>query len=207
MNGCLFFAETGHSLCEPFLSYWRGHGLQDTRLDAYGRSLALFGFPLSEPRMETNSSGDTVLTQWFERARFEDHGPRGVLLGLLGNETRSAPRLPPPPPVPGPSPTAACPEIPAPVDARIRPGTCLTFGDVMSMDIFGFAPGEEIAFWLTSPYQEVFGTEQVIPVGADGSLRGLEFPTDVLSAGMWFWVFQGRQSGHQSIIYFYVKQS
>ncbi len=51
--------------------------------------------------METNSSGDTVLTQWFERARFEYHpnNPAAfrVLLGLLGNEVRgnSAPTLAP----------------------------------------------------------------------------------------------------------------
>ena len=31
-----------------------------------------------------------MLTQWFERARFEDHGSKGVLLGLLGNEVRGA---------------------------------------------------------------------------------------------------------------------
>jgi hypothetical protein len=36
-------------------------------------ALALFGYPITEPAMETNSSGDTVLTQWFERARFECH--------------------------------------------------------------------------------------------------------------------------------------
>ncbi len=53
--------------------------------------------PLSEPQTETNAAGDTVLTQWFERARFEDHGAKGVLLGLLGNETRAQPSLLPPP--------------------------------------------------------------------------------------------------------------
>ncbi len=26
--GCLFFPETQHNLCEPFLSYWRSHGLE-----------------------------------------------------------------------------------------------------------------------------------------------------------------------------------
>src|SRR3712207_8714721 len=36
-------------------------------------ALALFGLPLTAPRVETNSSGDSVLTQWFERARFEYH--------------------------------------------------------------------------------------------------------------------------------------
>jgi hypothetical protein len=99
-TGCLFFAQTGHSVCNQaagigFLSYWQSHGLQDPSLNAYQRSLALFGLPLSEPQIETNSSGDTVLTQWFERARFEYHpnNPRAfkVLLGLLGVETNPAP--------------------------------------------------------------------------------------------------------------------
>jgi hypothetical protein len=96
---CRFFPETGHSLCEPFLSYWRANGLEfDGRRGASeAESLALFGLPLGEPQVETNSSGDSVLTQWFERARFERHErnpinqqplPRGrqVLLGRLGAE-------------------------------------------------------------------------------------------------------------------------
>src|SRR6266508_6340268 len=91
-EGCQFFETTGHTVCEPFLSYWRGHGLEFDGQPgtSYEESLALFGLPLSEPAMETNSSGDTVLTQWFERARFEFHPqnapPYNVLLGLLGNE-------------------------------------------------------------------------------------------------------------------------
>lgn len=85
---CEFFAETGRNVCEPFLSYWRRNGLLDPRLNAYQRSLALFGLPLTEPAMEVNSSGDRVLTQWFERARFEHHPANPpayqVLLGRLG---------------------------------------------------------------------------------------------------------------------------
>ncbi len=91
-DGCRFFAETNHTLCEPFLSYWQRNGLE---FDGRGgtseaESLALFGLPLSEPMMETNSSGFTVLTQWFERARFEylpdNRDPYKVLLGRLGVE-------------------------------------------------------------------------------------------------------------------------
>jgi hypothetical protein len=47
--------------------------------------------------METNSSGDTVETQWFERARFECHPNNPpefrVVLGLLGNEVRQNPAV------------------------------------------------------------------------------------------------------------------
>ncbi|GAB4196044.1 MAG: hypothetical protein OHK0022_13240 [Roseiflexaceae bacterium] len=100
-EGCRYFAETGHSLCEPFLSYWRANGLEfDGRRGASeAENLALFGLPLSEAQRETLAGGQTYTVQWFERARFEQHTrnpvtgeslPRGqqVLLGLLGNETQ-----------------------------------------------------------------------------------------------------------------------
>lgn len=91
-DGCLFFAETGRNLCEPFLGYWRRNGLEfDGRPGtSYAESLALFGLPLTVPAVETNSSGAAVLTQWFERARFEylpdNPDPYKVLLGRLGAE-------------------------------------------------------------------------------------------------------------------------
>lgn len=93
---CKFFAITGHSLCADFLSYWQSNGLSfdGGAAKTYAESLALFGYPISEPRMETNSSGDTVLTQWFERARLEIHpentGTYRVLLGRLGADLFTA---------------------------------------------------------------------------------------------------------------------
>jgi hypothetical protein len=79
--GCRWFVETGHSLCEPFLSYWEQNN-----------SLTLFGFPISEPMVETNAAGFTGTVQWFERRRMEWHPnnqpPYNILLGLLGNEVR-----------------------------------------------------------------------------------------------------------------------
>jgi lysophospholipase L1-like esterase len=98
--GCLWFDETGHNVCNQsgslgFMSYWQRHGLRDARLDAYARSLALFGLPLTAQRSETNTSGDTVITQWFERARLEWHPSKPdeykVLLGLLGRDVQGAP--------------------------------------------------------------------------------------------------------------------
>ena len=102
--GCLWFPQTGHNVCDQdasgssapdrgFRSYWEGEGLRDQRLTLYGRSLALHGLPLTAARLETNAGGQTVLTQWFERGRFEWHpeNPRGfrVVLGLLGAEVRA----------------------------------------------------------------------------------------------------------------------
>lgn len=88
-----YFNQTGHAIThEPFWQYFRNHGLEFDGKQGFSleESLALFGLPLSEATMETNSSGDTVLTQWFERARFEFHPNKPaeyqVLLGLLGKE-------------------------------------------------------------------------------------------------------------------------
>jgi hypothetical protein len=95
-DGCRFFKETGHSLCSDFKKYWEQNGLRfdpnSNLVYSYQESLALFGYPISEPKVETNSSGDQVLTQWFERARFELHPNNPeifkVELGLLGNELK-----------------------------------------------------------------------------------------------------------------------
>ena len=89
-----YFKETGHAVAPQFWAYWRSHGLELGDANVTEReALALFGYPISEPQMETNSSGDRVLTQWFERARFEYHpnNPAAyrVLLGRLGAELRS----------------------------------------------------------------------------------------------------------------------
>ncbi len=91
-----YFKETGHAIADPaFWSYWSSHGLEfdGRRGTSLAESLALFGYPISEARVERNASGDAVLTQWFERARFEyhPHNPAAsrVLLGRLGAEVRS----------------------------------------------------------------------------------------------------------------------
>jgi len=99
-DGCLWFPETRYNLCDyigwngpefklGFLSYWRAHGLREGRMDAYQRSLALLGYPISGLFEAYNSSGDYVLIQIFERARMEYHFAKpehGVLLGRLGAE-------------------------------------------------------------------------------------------------------------------------
>jgi type VII secretion-associated serine protease mycosin len=91
-SDCLFFEATGHSLCGQFLRYWQANGLEldGRRGKSQQESLALLGQPISEPQLETFPDGRTYVVQWFERARFEDHGSEGVLLGLLGNELAAA---------------------------------------------------------------------------------------------------------------------
>jgi hypothetical protein len=96
--GCLWFEETGHNVCDQaaglgFKTYWQTNGLKLAGLDAYRRSLALFGLPLTAARPEPSADGQTLLTQWFERARFEWHPSNPstfkVQLGLLGAEVRA----------------------------------------------------------------------------------------------------------------------
>jgi hypothetical protein len=89
-----YFPQTGHAIDPVFWDYWNTHGLELGDAGVSSReSLALFGYPLSEAEVETNSSGDTVLTQWFERARFEYHpnnpDPYKILLGHLAVELRT----------------------------------------------------------------------------------------------------------------------
>lgn len=68
---CLFFAETGHSLCGRFLSYWQSHGLEmgDEGI-TFQESLALFGYPISEEFTDPETG---YVSQFFERAIFEYH--------------------------------------------------------------------------------------------------------------------------------------
>jgi hypothetical protein len=86
-----YFAETSHGAPDQFHAYWAGHGLDfgDPGV-SFRESLALFGYPLSEPMVETNADGDTVLTQYFERAVFEYHPDNPpewqVLLRRVGAE-------------------------------------------------------------------------------------------------------------------------
>jgi hypothetical protein len=86
-DGCLFFAQTGQNICEPFLHTWHSYGLEFGLPGiSEAESVALFGLPITSARTETLSNGHPYTVQWFERARFEDHGSDGVLLGLLGRE-------------------------------------------------------------------------------------------------------------------------
>ena len=170
-EGCWFAVETRHAVCDQapglgFLSFYRSHGLElgDPGV-SHRESLALFGLPLTEPQIEINAAGDSVLTQWFERARFEWHPDKPdaykVLLGLLGRESWGALPRPlesgkPAPPAIGrpapqapPSPTAA-PEAPAP-PARSAPAPAPT---PMPVDAGDEALKERIFALVNALHQE-----------------------------------------------------
>ncbi len=52
--------------------------------------MAIHGYPLTAPRMETLEDGKAYTVQYFERARFELHpenvAPYDVLLGQFGRQ-------------------------------------------------------------------------------------------------------------------------
>jgi sugar lactone lactonase YvrE len=81
-----FFKETSHNLSGQFMNYWQSNG-----------GLERFGFPISEAEDQVDpETGKVFLTQWFERARFEEHPENKgtqyeVLLGLLGKQLKSNP--------------------------------------------------------------------------------------------------------------------
>jgi hypothetical protein len=85
-DNCVYFPETGHYACHGFLAYWRAHGLELGDEGISNReSLALFGYPISEELVDPDTG---LVTQYFERARFEFHPanpePWRVLLGRVG---------------------------------------------------------------------------------------------------------------------------
>jgi hypothetical protein len=72
-----YFPETGHVVGHGFLSYWNQFG-----------GLEFFGYPLTGEFVDPDTG---LVTQWFERARFEWHPDvwperHDVLLGRLGAE-------------------------------------------------------------------------------------------------------------------------
>lgn len=207
---CRFFEPTGHTVCGLFLEYYDSHGLNDPALDPAARSLQLFGLPLSEAQEETNSSGDTVIVQHFERARMEFHPElqeeSQVLLGLLGNELArpffgSVATIPPE----GPE-LDRCGGIRASTNGGISPSACVLFGTTVEFTITGFQPGEQIGYWLSTEEGEILGGtetgEDLLTADPNGMLDGLDFPTSLLAPGTFFFVFQGTTSGHKAIVYF-----
>ncbi|MEO8287472.1 MAG: cellulase family glycosylhydrolase [Chloroflexota bacterium] len=79
--GATFFPETGHSISGRLGEYWQQHN-----------GLINFGYPLSEPLLETSPlDGKQYTIQYFERTRLELHPENAgtayeVLLGQMGRE-------------------------------------------------------------------------------------------------------------------------
>jgi hypothetical protein len=156
------------SVCGPFLQYWQSHGLElGDRGTSERESLMLFGLPLTAPKEETNPDGAKVVTQWFERARFEYHPNNApdarVLLGRLGKELQSGTSQPPA--------ADPCAGIAPPSFASIEPN-CVKYGDQFYVELNGFQPGEEVGFWITHENGATVGTSQTIYADENGLIGG-----------------------------------
>jgi lipoprotein-anchoring transpeptidase ErfK/SrfK len=139
LPGEQLFEATGHTLNEPFLSFWNSHGGMET-----------FGYPISEPVWEY--VGDEMLrVQYFERGRLEQYPLASatadeIRISSLGRELARLRGLIPateepdnavpteepvvptekpvaaaPAPAPAPAPAAPAPVAPAPAPAPAAP--------------------------------------------------------------------------------------
>lgn len=165
---CRFFAETGQSLCGPFLDAWLygGRPLDGDPAVSDAESLALYGFPLGPPRTERLSDGRAYVVQWLERARFELHPELDgmVLRGLLGRELAPVAADPPGTPWPGEAPPVAAPPpatpppqpatLPAEAPARLVIGAIGLDTPTIPVgtDEFGafIVPNHEVGWYLHS---------------------------------------------------------
>jgi hypothetical protein len=147
IDSCQFWVETEHNVCEPLLTTWRSAGVQldDDPALSDAERLSLWGLPLTGQVAVTTERG-VVLTQWFERARFEQQPDGSVTIGLLGAELLGTrPAVPVPPADPGPEPTPAPSQAPAPAPSAApsapRPGP--------PCDRNAPAPAEGLQVWMS----------------------------------------------------------
>ncbi len=210
-DACVHF-DTGWNVCGEFLQRFRAYGLETDGQPGFSlaENIALFGKPLS-PIITYIANGIEYPVQLFERARFELHQqqspPYHVQLGLLGTEALARDNASPATPISTGNEKSfslsdPCAGIPEPVNAIILPGTCVTRGEQLSIDIFGFESNERIGFWLTAPDDSVVGTKETFSIGESGQARGIPIDTSEFPPGLWSLVFEGTSSGHRSIVYF-----
>ncbi len=197
---CFFSRATGHAVCSDFFVYFRTHGLSFDGRSGYSEaeSIALFGLPLSEPSIETNSSGDTVLTQWFERARFEYHpknpDPYKVLLGRLGAETTAA------------SANNPCAGIPPSVNATVTPN-CFKAGTTVTARATGFDANERVSYTITPPAGAnipAFLLSGTASANAGGVVELTNSLPEGVPLGLYSITFRGATSGKTGKLYFKV---
>jgi hypothetical protein len=103
------------------------------------------------------------------------------------------------------TPDQSCGKIAAPQHGKISPW-CGGQDGTFTIEIWGFLANEPIGYWLTGEQGVIFGTTKAVPITGTGSEEITFNAADYgLTPGLYFWVFQGTESGHQSILYFRVR--
>ncbi len=199
------FNETGFNVGGPFLAYWKSHG-----------GLSQQGFPISPVFQEKSDvNGQTYYVQYFERAQFEWHqdnagGPNEILLSLLGRmrydkvHGNGGPQAGDPPPA-NTAVANTCPNGKS-VNATVEPG-CGKAGTTFNFTVSGFQINEALSFWITNPRGDVVGSARPFDLGSHGSTFASSLDgrsTSTLTPGQWAITFQGKESGNQAIVFFYI---
>jgi hypothetical protein len=203
------FPETGHTVSDPFLSYWRANG-----------GLAQFGYPISAVQTEISAlDGKLYTVQYFERAVFELHPenagtPYNVLLTPLGTlryqarhaDTPASPTPPPAtaPPTAPPTTGADCAGIPAAQGQVVTPA-CGPQGATFHFTGQGFTPGETVVVWITWPDNTVHTASFQRTADSGGQVPDVVYNTQVDSpVGLWATTMAGLSSHTQAVGYFRV---
>lgn len=207
----LFVSETGHNIPNVFWDFLNSSGM--VYENGSYRAGKLFdptffatGYPISEPywsQVKVGGQSKWVLIQAFERRvlTYTPSNPDGwkVEMGNIGRHyhdwrySQSSS---------GPAPVDPFADVPASVDASVTPkgGPAGTSFDI---SIWGFAPNEQVGYWVNAPDGTIVGTRGTASIGPTGGVEHLVFPTGKdYPLGIWSVVFEGTYSGHQSIAYF-----
>jgi hypothetical protein len=227
---CQYFELTGRNLCEPFLSYYRQHGINiDRNVKAFNNAenQALFGLPLTDAAQELGSDGKSYLIQWFQRARLELHPENPpdthVLLGRLGAEVIAS----------GPQrqqPELTCSALPMSQGIQFIAETCLREDNRFqtAFSLSGYKPGELSGLWLVDSEDTIIGTQFDLAgrapcellsttinistiarcskwaVGEFGHASGIQLDMSDLYPGRWTLAMQSISSDRNAVVLFEV---
>jgi hypothetical protein len=227
---CQYFELTGRNLCEPFLSYYRNHGINpDPKRKTFSnaQNQALFGIPLTEVAQEPGPDGKLYLMQWFQRARLELHpenpAETRVLPGRLGAEVMAV----------GPQnqqTSLACVALPISRGIQFIAETCLREDNRFqtAFSLSGYKPNELSGLWLVDSEGTTIGTQFDVAdrqlcdlvavtvslsnivrcstwaVGELGHSSGIQLDMSDLYPGRWTLAMRSLSSDRNAVVFFEV---
>jgi len=108
------------------------------------------------------------------------------------------------PPQPDP-----CPDVAAPVSARVAPGRCVRVGQEVSIDVYGFLANTRFEYRVTAPDGSRSPPLAGGRVDERGELHGIRFPAGSLRTGLWrfeFTFLAGERPFHSATVTLRVEQ-